>query len=98
MYLCVIFIPLYFALHVSGAICTHPQEHKLQVTAIGVCNVWKGEVINSIKWCEVIYIYIYIYILSIKHTHYQDVRNHERQIKKNTALLVHRKHKCTVWA
>jgi hypothetical protein len=27
-----------FALHVSGAICTHPQEHKLQNIAIGVCN------------------------------------------------------------
>jgi hypothetical protein len=26
------------ALHVSGAICTHPQEHKLQSTALGVCN------------------------------------------------------------
>jgi hypothetical protein len=28
-----------FALHVSGAICTHPQEHTLQSTAIGMCNV-----------------------------------------------------------
>jgi hypothetical protein len=27
-----------FAVHVSGAICTHPLEHKLQSTAIGVCN------------------------------------------------------------
>jgi hypothetical protein len=27
-----------FALHVSGAICTHPQEHKLQNTAIGMRN------------------------------------------------------------
>jgi hypothetical protein len=27
-----------FALHVSGAICTHPQEHKLQSTAIRVRN------------------------------------------------------------
>jgi hypothetical protein len=27
-----------FALHVSGAICTDPQEHKLQRTALGVCN------------------------------------------------------------
>jgi hypothetical protein len=27
-----------FALHVSAAICTHPQEQKLQSTAIGVCN------------------------------------------------------------
>jgi hypothetical protein len=26
------------ALHVSGAICTHPQEHKLQSTALGVCS------------------------------------------------------------
>jgi hypothetical protein len=48
-----LFIPLYFALHVSGAICTHPQEHKLQRTAIGMCNLWKAEIINSIKQCGV---------------------------------------------
>jgi hypothetical protein len=37
MYVYVFFIPLYFlALHVSGAICTHPQEHKLQRPATGV--------------------------------------------------------------
>jgi hypothetical protein len=29
-----------FALQVSGAICSHPQEHKLQSTAIGMCNVY----------------------------------------------------------
>jgi hypothetical protein len=56
MYLYVIIIPLYFlALHVSGAICTHPQEHKLQHTAIGICNLWKAEVIHSIKQCGVIF-------------------------------------------
>jgi hypothetical protein len=49
----VFFISLYFSLHVSGAICTHPQEHKLQITALGVCNLWKAEVINSIKRCGV---------------------------------------------
>jgi hypothetical protein len=39
MDLYVFFIPLYFfALPVSGAICTHPQEHKLQNTTVGVCN------------------------------------------------------------
>jgi hypothetical protein len=27
-----------FALHVSGDICTHHQEHKLQSTAIDMCN------------------------------------------------------------
>jgi hypothetical protein len=27
-----------FALHVSGAICSHPQDHKLQSTVLGVCN------------------------------------------------------------
>jgi hypothetical protein len=44
LYVCL--IPLYyFALHVSGAICTHPQEHKLQSTAIGVCNGY-GMLIN----------------------------------------------------
>jgi hypothetical protein len=30
----------FLALHVSAAICTHPQKHKLQRTAIGVCNVF----------------------------------------------------------
>jgi hypothetical protein len=34
----ILFSSLFLALHVSGAICTHPQEHKLQLTAIGVCN------------------------------------------------------------
>jgi hypothetical protein len=39
MDLYVYFIPVYyFALHVSGTICTHPQERKLQGTAIGVYN------------------------------------------------------------
>jgi hypothetical protein len=39
MYLYVFFIPLYFlTVHVSGVFYTHPQEHKLQRTAIGVCN------------------------------------------------------------
>jgi hypothetical protein len=45
------------ALHVSGAICTHPQEHKLQHTTIGVCNLWKAEVIHSIKRCGVIFLH-----------------------------------------
>jgi hypothetical protein len=39
VYLYVFFIPLCFlALHVSGAICTHPQENKVQRTALGVCD------------------------------------------------------------
>jgi hypothetical protein len=45
----VFFITL-FALHVSGAICTHHQEHKLQSTAVRT------------RYCYGIYIYIYIYI------------------------------------
>jgi hypothetical protein len=35
--MCSLFLYI-LALHVSGAICTHPQEHKLQSTAIGMCN------------------------------------------------------------
>jgi hypothetical protein len=38
MDLYVFLIPLNFSLHVSGDICTHPQKHKLQHTAIGMCN------------------------------------------------------------
>jgi hypothetical protein len=29
-----------FTVHVSDAICTRPQEHKLQSTAIGMWNVY----------------------------------------------------------
>jgi hypothetical protein len=44
------FLFLYlFAVHVSGAICTHLQDHKLQSTAIGMCNLWKAEVMNNVK-------------------------------------------------
>jgi hypothetical protein len=38
VFMCILYSSLFLALHVSGAICTHPQEHKLQRTAIGVCN------------------------------------------------------------
>jgi hypothetical protein len=56
VYFCIFFIPLYvLALRVSGAICTHPLEHQLQSTAIGVCNLWKAELIHSIKRCGVIF-------------------------------------------
>jgi hypothetical protein len=37
VFICVLYFTL-FALHVSGAICTHPQEYKLQSTAIGMRN------------------------------------------------------------
>jgi hypothetical protein len=35
-FICILYSSLFFALHVSGAICIHPQEHILQSTAIGV--------------------------------------------------------------
>jgi hypothetical protein len=38
VFICILYSTLFSALHVSGAICTHPQEHKQQRTAIGVCN------------------------------------------------------------
>jgi hypothetical protein len=34
----ILYSSLFLVLHVSSAICTHPQQHKLQRTAIGVCN------------------------------------------------------------
>jgi hypothetical protein len=43
---------LYFtilALHVSGAICTHHEEHKLQSKAVGTRDMWMREVL-AIKW------------------------------------------------
>jgi hypothetical protein len=33
-FLCVLYYTIH-VLHVSGAICTHHQEHKLQSTAVG---------------------------------------------------------------
>jgi hypothetical protein len=54
-FICISLFLYIFAVHVSGAICSHPQEHKLQNTDIGVCNLWKAEVISSIKWCAVIF-------------------------------------------
>jgi hypothetical protein len=38
VFICILYSSIFFALHVSGAICTHPQEHKLQRTAIDVYN------------------------------------------------------------
>jgi hypothetical protein len=38
VFICILYSSIFLALYVSGAICTHPQEHKLQRTAIGVCN------------------------------------------------------------
>jgi hypothetical protein len=38
-FLCILYSFLFLALHVSGAICTHPQEHKVQLTAMGVYMV-----------------------------------------------------------
>jgi hypothetical protein len=56
IYVYVFFIPLYFLdLHVSGAICTHPQEHKLQRTAIGVCNgfgMLKFFIVMHAQFCD----------------------------------------------
>jgi hypothetical protein len=41
-----------YALHVSGAICTHPQEQKLQSTAIRVCNGYGMLIHSSRYWLE----------------------------------------------
>jgi hypothetical protein len=42
-----------FALRVSGAICTHPQEHKLQSTAIGIVMVIGAQTVEySYRYCN----------------------------------------------
>jgi hypothetical protein len=51
-FICILYSSV-FALHVLGAICTYHQEHNLQSTAIGMRNLWKAEVISSIKQCRV---------------------------------------------
>jgi hypothetical protein len=38
-FLCILYYTI-LALHVSGAICTHHQEHKLQSTAVGTCDCY----------------------------------------------------------
>jgi hypothetical protein len=37
-FLCIIYFTM-LALHVSCAICTHHQEHKLQSTAVGIVEL-----------------------------------------------------------
>jgi hypothetical protein len=46
--ICILYSSLFLALHVPGASCTYPPEHKLQRTAIGVCNVY-GMLIHRSK-------------------------------------------------
>jgi hypothetical protein len=60
---------LFLALHVSGAIYTHPQDHKLQDTAIGVCMVLVHK--STSNWTGPL----------TEHVCYQDVRNHEHQTR-----------------
>jgi hypothetical protein len=43
-FLCIIYFTI-FALHVSGAICSHRQEHILQSTAVGTRDLWMREVL-----------------------------------------------------
>jgi hypothetical protein len=38
-----------FAVHVSGAICAHPQEHNLQSTAIGMLIHWTESELDRAK-------------------------------------------------
>jgi hypothetical protein len=34
--------------------CLHPSSvAQLQDTAIGVCNLWKAEVVISVEWCGI---------------------------------------------
>jgi hypothetical protein len=47
-FLCIIYLNI-FALHVSGVICTHHQEHKLQSKAVGTCDLWMAKVLDSMK-------------------------------------------------
>jgi hypothetical protein len=55
VFVCILFSSLLLALHVSGAICTHPQEHKFQRTAIGVCNGF-GMLMNWSKVFQLVHV------------------------------------------
>jgi hypothetical protein len=39
-FLCILYYTI-LAVHVSGAICAHHQEHKLQSTAVGTCDWYR---------------------------------------------------------
>jgi hypothetical protein len=39
VFLCILYYTV-LALHVSGAICTHHQEHKLQSRVVGTCDCY----------------------------------------------------------
>jgi hypothetical protein len=48
----ILYSSLFLALHVSCAICTHPQEHKLQSTTTGVCNGFGVLIHSSRYWLQ----------------------------------------------
>jgi hypothetical protein len=49
----ILYSSLFLALRVSSAICTHPQEHKLQRTVIGVRNGFRMLIHWSRYWLKV---------------------------------------------
>jgi hypothetical protein len=49
LFICILYSSLFLALHVAGGIYTHPQENKLQRTAIGVYNGF-GMLIDWIRY------------------------------------------------
>jgi hypothetical protein len=36
LFICILYSSVLLALHVSGAVCTHPQKHELSRPAVGV--------------------------------------------------------------
>jgi hypothetical protein len=48
----ILYSSIFLTLHDGGANCAYPQEHKLQSTALGVCNLWKVKITNCIKRCD----------------------------------------------
>jgi hypothetical protein len=50
-FLCILYFTI-FALHVSGAICTYHQDHKLQSTAIGMRNGCGMLILWNRYWLE----------------------------------------------
>jgi hypothetical protein len=85
-FLCILYY-ITRALHVSGAICTHHQEYKLQSTAVGTRDCYGvlevGQSIgagcgrNLLQW-------------TAQYICYQDVRSHEHQ--KDTTLIMQHFH------
>jgi hypothetical protein len=66
VFICILYSSLFFALHVSGATCTHPQEHKLQRTAIGYVICGRQRLYIALSSVGLYFLHELVFVLIIK--------------------------------